>query len=238
MLNSSFVKQVKFLPTAITLTVFVILCKLGFWQLDRAQQKQQQLAQFSEKPTLSSAQFADGINKDISSLHGRSLTSSLTLQQQYWLLDNKTHAGKVGYEVIAAAKLPYNNNMVLLNLGWIKAGAYRHQLPSVSLPEQINFSGLIKAQQFEQFQLSGELDELAEIRIQSVSDLFQQQQLMLVNNLIIFANQHSAGDWPQLYKPVVMPPEKHHAYALTWFLLALASLGVYGVAVIKSRSTK
>ena len=48
--------------------------------------------------------------------------------------------------------------------------------------------------------------------------------------MVAFAESNTLPDTPQLYEPVVMPPEKHVAYAVQWFLLALASLVVYGFA--------
>jgi len=35
------------------------------------------------------------------------------------------------------------------------------------------------------------------------------------------------NELPQTYKPVVMLPEKHRAYAIQWFLLAFACIGVF-----------
>jgi surfeit locus 1 family protein len=38
--------------------------------------------------------------------------------------------------------------------------------------------------------------------------------------------QQQKSDFIPHYQPVVLPPEKHRGYALQWFLLAIAVIGV------------
>ena len=57
-------------------------------------------------------------------------------------------------------------------------------------------------------------------RIQSLQELDLSQG-------IIYAQDQSIEGLVQIYKPVVMPPEKHQAYAMQWFLLAFACVSIF-----------
>ena len=245
----------KLLPTLVTLLAFFIMCKLGFWQLDRAKQKEQELQAFSQMTKLTNTQLLAIAQKNIEDLHGRKAQLSGTLDSSNsWLVDNKTYMGKVGYSLVVKMNMSAqtkdeqkDQQSILVDLGWVAGGKYREQLPQVSLPEQLIFNATIKAKDFNQIILgdSGQIasnqgsvgSQSNHQRVQSYQQIFQTSP----NNflpIIVFAESNTLDDMPQLYKPVVMPPEKHVAYAVQWFLLALASLVVYGFASYHKTNTE
>jgi len=50
------------------------------------------------------------------------------------LLDNKVHAGRVGYDVVTPLRIASSGAYVLVDRGWIAQGASRAQLPKVDPP--------------------------------------------------------------------------------------------------------
>lgn len=249
----------KVLPSLVTLLAFSIMCKLGFWQLDRAEQKEQEIMAFSQMAIIESDNLQEMAKQDIAGLHGRKIRLSGTVDQSHaWLIDNKTHMGQVGYSL--AVKMFPNSSVssnqdarqgnseelaLLVDLGWIAGGMYREQLPSITLPNQISVVATLKSQNFGQIVLGNNEDENHTSttneqrleRVQSYKEIFQLDKNALMP-LVAFAESNSFSDMPQLYKPVVMPPEKHVAYAVQWFLLGIASLVVFGLASLNKSNVK
>jgi surfeit locus 1 family protein len=227
----------------VTLTAFVILCKLGFWQLDRAEQKRQELKTFSDNALISSTQLTNQINNNqLAELNGKSIAFTAKLSPQYWLVDNKVHQGRVGYAVVATAFIQYlgdqdsvdqdsvdqdKQQQVLVDLGWWPAPRSRDELPNIKLPATITTTAVIKSQDLKQFTLQSE-QQVGATRIQAHTEALAANESLPA--MVLYAQSDTIAGHPQIYKPVVMPPEKHTAYAVQWFLLALASLIVYGFA--------
>jgi len=243
--------SVSFIPLVVTLAAFVVMCKLGFWQLDRAEQKRQQIQQFSQQGEVATEELSQLIQK---SALQKNVSSQTVLQQQItnlngrkvklqgsivkntvWLLDNKTYQGRVGYSVITPLILNGSQIQILVNWGWVQAGKYRTELPNIILPDEISLTGVVRTTDFEQFSLQQEqLSDGWPKRIQSVSSVLNSLDASLILPIVVYADTHETIQYPQTYKPVVMPPEKHQAYALQWFLLALACLVVFAFASYKS----
>ena len=71
------------------------------------------------------------------------VTRSPFVPQFTILLDNKVYRGRPGYFVVTPLRLSGSSVHVLVNRGWIAAGARRADLPSVPTPaEEIEIEGL------------------------------------------------------------------------------------------------
>ena len=212
-------------PTIITLLAFVTMCKLGFWQLDRAEQKEQELLSFSQQEYVNIEELAQIATKNAAELHGRNIKFQGKINlSKVWLVDNRTHQGKVGYSVVVAVMSDKSESPILVDIGWVKSAKYREQLPQIDLPERVFVGGIIKSNSFEQFTLSNA--PITSKRIQSYQQIFASEPNEYLP-LVVFSQTNTIDGMPQLYKPVVMPPEKHVAYAVQWFLLAAASVIVF-----------
>ncbi len=206
----------------------MILCKLGFWQLDRADQKRLALSQVEQNQSVLLDTFIDHIQNDqLTELHSKRVTFEGLPTGKYWLVDNKVHHGQVGYTLLSEARIQGTDQTVLVDLGWWPAQKSRQQLPEILLPETFTTTAYIKSQDLEQFTLEqGELQNATkQVRIQNAIDALQLKPDL--PRLILYAESNTIEQRPQIYKPVVMPPEKHTAYAVQWFLLALALVIIY-----------
>jgi cytochrome oxidase assembly protein ShyY1 len=132
--------------------------------------------------------------------------------------------GKVGYDVVVPMRLNATEKIVLINLGWLAAPQARAQLPEVNVPAQLTIQGIVRTR-LGGFRL-GENTEAQKswpIRIQQIDvrDLSERLKQPLYAGIIY---QQQNTPYVVHYTPVVMPPERHRAYALQWALLALAAL--------------
>ena len=103
----------------VTLLLLGLLMSLGFWQLDRAEQKRALLAGYNTDRDATVIQLEPGLqsyrdfNYQIASAAGH------YDPDRQFLLDNRTHNGRVGYHVLTPFVLRKSGAAVLVNRGWI-----------------------------------------------------------------------------------------------------------------------
>lgn len=221
----------------VTLLVFTILARLGFWQLERGQQKQQRLEQIAHYQKLDLVTFTDLLKiRQQYEPTGINVTLSGQFVHPYsWLLDNKVVNGQAGYDVLLALTPDgpeADKHALLVNMGWIKGDyANRSTLPKFTIPQQkVSLSGFVKAKDLVAFSLSSQSDnqQLWPLRTQQIDiKMIEQQSGLSFYPFIVIAQQSADFGFTHHYQPVVMPPEKHQAYSLQWFLLAIAVLIVF-----------
>lgn len=178
---------------------------LGNWQAGRA----------AEKRALAAAQKPETLRGELLAKH--------TI-----LLDNKIHHGRPGYQVVQPLRLA-DGKLVLVNRGWIAAGATRAQLPEVRTPAgQVSLQGLRLAR-FPQAYAPAEAKPEGPVW-QNVTPARYTAASGLALEPWVF-EQHSAlddglaRDWPRADAGV----EKHESYALQWYSLAALSLALFFV---------
>lgn len=217
---SSATKSWQYLAVLITVAAFLLLSKLAWWQWQRAEEKSlqlQQIARWQQQDGLPVVQLK---TMNLPALDGAPLRGQVRWLMPYiWLLDNQIVNGRVGYDVVVPVQS--QDNMFLLNLGWIEGRANRADLPQVAIPEVIELQGILRIAP-RPFLLGQNIESSSSYpqRIQALlpEQLSEASGLQLLD--AVFYQQHS--DYVSHYQPVILPPEKHRAYALQWALLAVA----------------
>lgn len=208
--------------TLLTLVVFLLLVNLGFWQLERGEEKQayeKQLTNRSELPYL----LINNLPNSVSVMTGLNVKTNLMASHETLIyLDNQTVEGKVGYLVYQRFTTLESKKSLLVELGFVAATLRRDQLPEV--PVRLTPS-LIQGRIYtkEANPLSSDLmpEEMQGIRIQNLN--FSQLSEHLNVALYPFALQpEKRSDWPlnQPWKPIPMSSSKHFGYAMQWFVMA------------------
>lgn len=205
-----------------TLAAFALLIKLSYWQWQRAEQKQTQLDQLHSAEQQGPVQWRDLASVLAEQQDGLMLQGkAVWLKPAVWLLDNQLIQGKAGYDVVIPVLVSNQGPAVLVNLGWVQAPPSRDQLPELSIPESFELMALLRTE-LKGFRLGQNLENtgLWPQRMQQVEPAELSQVLGQELAPVLLYQQQS----PYLYhyKAVVMPPEKHRAYALQWLLLAVA----------------
>ena len=226
------------LPTIITLILLYLLVSLGFWQLDRADEKRALLAEYRQGDE-DGAIFIRQQMADIEDLAYQMARSRGRYDsRQQLLLDNRTHDGQAGYHVVTPLRLP-DGSAVLVNRGWIGLGPDRSQLPDVPVSEsERQVVGRIKPLQENVFRLGDELPrERWPYRVQhiDVEAISAELGYPVMPFVLLLASDQDDGfvrDW----KPLTFGPERNKGYAVQWFGLAAALLLIYIVVNIKRES--
>lgn len=206
----------------ITVAAFLLLSKLAWWQWQRAEEKTQQLQQISvwqqqDGVPLRLLSVAELAQFDGAPLQGE----AFWLSPYIWLVDNQILNGVVGYDVLIPVQAKDSKIVLLVNLGWTAGMSERSVLPKVEVPASFELRGVLRDSP-RPFVLGQnvEVSENYPQRVQAIvpADLAHSSGLTLVD--AVFYQQHS--EFQPHYSPVILPPEKHRAYALQWALLAFA----------------
>lgn len=121
-------------PTVAMIGVVVITIALGNWQRHRAAEKE---ALGAELATAASEPPVELSPRDERStlLRFRAVRATGEYDAEHQLfVDNKVHAGRAGFHVVAPLKLAGGSRYVLVDRGWIAQGARRAELPVVPPP--------------------------------------------------------------------------------------------------------
>jgi cytochrome oxidase assembly protein ShyY1 len=118
----------------LTVAVFVVLVKLGLWQLARGEEKAILLAQMEARESLLPLSFEqlqlklekEGVTGYRLQVHATAASS------QIWLLDNQIYQGQVGYLAFQPLQVAAGQPWLLVELGFVVAGSHRDELPHIS----------------------------------------------------------------------------------------------------------
>lgn len=218
--------------TLLTVAGVVLFISLGRWQWHRA----------AESTALQNA-FRLGSGPATALTDERALPrySRVSAAGRYdgehqFLLDNMSHAGQPGYEVLTPLQLA-DGRTVIVNRGWVPFGQSRRQLPAIALP----------ATAAAPLQAVGRLDNLpvpgialghvapatsgAWPRLTSfptMADLSAALGRPLVSRQLLLDARAPFGfvrDW----QPPGMSPAQHLSYAIQWWSFAALALILYAL---------
>ncbi|WP_428354965.1 SURF1 family protein [Methyloprofundus sp.] len=219
--------RIKILPLIVFVTMLVLLVRLGFWQLSRAQEKRELLASQSARLLTDKQPLGELLAGDNDLRYRQVVTRGHYDVQHQILLDSQILNGKVGYAVLTPFILADEAKTILVNRGWVLMGKDRKSLPNIELippAGNIAISGMLNHFPQVGLVLAG-ADEPGD-GWPTVVQIINKQKISKKLNQPIedFQLQLSAAepygyvrDW-QIHARI--PPEKHTAYAFQWFALA------------------
>jgi surfeit locus 1 family protein len=234
--------RLKLIPTLVYLVLLPILLALGNWQLNRANEKRQLLDLQEKQSQGQSITLTASTPADPESLRYKnvSVKGRFDVVHQF-LLDNQIHAGKAGYFVLTPFILSQGNKAVLVNRGWLPANPNRTIIPAVDF---LGTSSAITGR-INQFPSVGIKLPNAEIPGENWPALVQLVDSRILEKKLGYplfpfqveldknATNGYIRDWQIT---TAIPPEKHFAYAMQWFALALTLTLLFVVYHFKNKN--
>jgi cytochrome oxidase assembly protein ShyY1 len=205
---------------------------LGNWQLQRAEQKSERLLALELAAKTAQVDLQQVLKSNSDEMLDMPISfEGVADASRFFLLDNKIHKGRVGYQVLVP--LQTTSGTVITNFGWVAAANRRENWPSSHVKTaESTFSGVIS------FPLNNaRVEETAVVdgmwpKVIQQTDLkiIQQHYKQPVLPFVVLLDAQENSPFERNWQPVVMAPEKHMAYAVQWFLLAFAAIVVFFIA--------
>lgn len=211
---------------------------LGFWQLRRADTKQalQSRIDYFAKQTPVAVGAAE-LNVDGVLL--RQLEARGRFEPRHTVfIDNRLYKHQPGYHVFMPLRIAGTEKFVLVNRGWIAAGAERNRVPVVTTPDAevlVRGTAVPASERF--IELSSQVAD-GNVWQNMVVERFRQATKLDVQPIIIqqtllrgAPDDGLIRDWP----PVDLKRNTHLAYAVQWFALAAAIFTYWLVINVRRR---
>ena len=217
----------KRMPLLAYFCLLPLLVYLGVWQLNRAEEKRDGLNLQKQGQNSGVVSLSGRMEDGYDAMRYRKIKAIGYYDNQHqFLLDNQVYQGRAGYFVLTPFLLDGESTAVLVNRGWIPIGKSRNELPSISISQKkITLSGRIN--RFPRVGLKLEGAEIPTLTwpavIQVVDTLVIAGQIgySLLPVQVELDQDAEFGFVRAWHESVVMTPEKHTAYAVQWFLLAI-----------------
>ena len=218
-----------FIPASLIIATLVLLISLGFWQLDRADEKraiegQIDSANSGDVKLIDSAESL----KDKEYYHVR-LQGSYDGDKQF-IYDNQIVDQISGYYVLTPLVLKGDSKAVLINRGFIPWNGRRDKLADIDIGEEltevkVQISKPVKRMELEASELTGDFPVL----IQAL-DLDEMSTIASLDfaSVVGLLSSESENGFVRQWEPYTGSIERHIGYAIQWFLMAfvLAFIGI------------
>ena len=227
----------RFSPTW-TLTVgALLLCalfiRLGFWQFDRGNARQAQWDAFSRGADSAMALGSRGL-ETVPRFQRVTVAGKMDVEHQF-LLDNRTHDGRAGYEVLTPF-VRTDGRIALVDRGWVPFTGSRKNLPDVTLPSRGAVTVTGRADDLPSGGLEvGKAPPPVEGTWPKVTSYPTMSELSAalarpLEPRIVLLNPREPDGYVRDWHPPGMQPIRHWSYAIQWWAFAVVTLIFWAVA--------
>jgi surfeit locus 1 family protein len=218
----------KLIPSLVFIIFFTLFIKLGFWQLDRADQKKIINMSFVERQNQPPIQLnKETIQMPIKDIIWHNVTlSGEFLNDKNIILDNQIREEKAGFLIYTPFKILDSNRIILINRGWHPLTNSRKDIPDIpNIKEMQTIEGEIS-----QMPSSGiSLGKVVTEKLDESSFRLQKMDYEVLSTLI---SKDLMGYEVKLRKTIfdktyitdegmpVPDSDKNYGYAFQWFAMA------------------
>jgi len=214
-------------PTLVVVLLLPLLVFLGFWQLSRGAEKSALLQTYAERRAAEPMASTELQHTTDPAFRRVRLHGQFDAEHSL-LLDNSQRNGRVGVELLQPFLDQASGLWLLVNRGWLP-WPERRTPPQFKTPgEAVSLEAWVYVSPGATFQLHADPTTLTWPKLITA---VEPDKLWTALNREGFAYELRAETGPATYQadwPVVaMGPEKHIAYAVQWFAMAIALFGLY-----------
>ena len=213
--------------TITLLAIGIVFARLGFWQLDRQEEKQRLFDQFDHAAIMV-------IEQALNEKEGFSRVQVYGHfdEQRHILLDNKILNGRVGVHVMTPFFLN-DGKTILVNRGWLPLPPDRRTLPSVPTEStERTIAGILRKPPAKGHRLGDPDVVVADhwpqlVTYLDIDSIGAALEVPLESWLLQLDPDDPSGFAGRQWKAAVMEPKVHRAYALQWFSLMVATFIIW-----------
>ena len=224
------------IPSILIVATIVFLTSLGFWQLDRANEKRAIEASI-QKANTGIVELITDENRLLEKEYYQVRLKGQYQSNKQFIYDNQIVDQVSGYYVLTPFKLESQPSTIIINRGFIPWNGDREKLADVSIKKtkseiKVQISKPIKRIELK----SSEIGNSFPVLIQAV-DLVKMSEIAGVNfsSMVGLLDASMDDGFVRKWEPYTGSIEKHIGYAVQWFLMAIV-LGIIGIRIaVKQR---
>ena len=204
---------------------------LGFWQLDRADQKRTIEASI-QKANTGVVELIVNQNELLSKEYYEVRLQGSYISDKQFIYDNQIVDQVSGYYVLTPFVLTGQSNAVLVNRGFIPWNGSRDKLADIDVDSasreiKVQVSNPIKRIELKTSDISNQFPVL----IQAIDfDVIEEIASTSFVDIVGLLDSSSADGFVRKWEPYTGSIEKHIGYAIQWFLMAFV-LGIIGIRI-------
>jgi cytochrome oxidase assembly protein ShyY1 len=218
---------------ALTVAGVLLFVRLGVWQLDRANQKDELLRLYAASTSAPLEPFAAVEDAPPQGRYPRVAVEGEFVADRYYLLDDQVHAGQVGVHVYAPFRPHGRDSLLLVDLGFLPkqgGGSATPPLPPLPTGER-TVRGLYVPSPGVGVRMGGNAltGQRAWPKLAIYIDLKQIGDDLgtALYPRVLLIDPDPASIYTRDWTPGFMPPARHRAYAFQWFTFALAAVVIF-----------
>ncbi len=227
-----------FIPAFLIIATLALLISLGFWQLDRADEKRA----IEDQIANASANSVELIT-DVDLLGGKEYRN-VRLQGSYikdkqFIYDNQIVDQIPGYYVLTPFVLKGDSRAILINRGFIPWNGRRDQIADIDIAEKITEVKVQISKPVKRIELkTSQIKRDFPVLIQAL-DLAEMSAIASLDfaNIVGLLSPESENGFVRKWEPYTGSIERHIGYAIQWFLMALV-LSIIGVLLALKQRKK
>ena len=218
-------------PSILILATMAFLVSLGFWQLDRADQKRTIEASI-QKANTGVVELIINQNELLNKEYYEVRLQGGYIGDKQFIYDNQIVDQASGYYVLTPFVLTGQSNAIMINRGFIPWNGRRDQLDDIAVDStyreiKIQVSRPIKRIELKTSDISNQFPVL----IQAIDfDVIEEISSTSFVDVIGLLDPSSDDGFVRKWEPYTGSIEKHIGYAIQWFLMALV-LGIIGIRI-------
>ncbi|MBI3547223.1 MAG: SURF1 family protein [Gammaproteobacteria bacterium] len=219
------------MPSVIAAILLPLFLYLGYWQLQRAQEKRVLQAQYDARAGGALVQVEPRLQPAAALQFYRVVARGYYEPERQILIDNRVHQGQAGYEIITPLRLQNSDVRLLVNRGWIPLGEDREHLPVIATPpglQEVTGVATIPAEKV--FTLAKPEASSARQLVWQHLDMQRYRQTAgfpLQPVVVLLDPESPAGGFTRAWSRLDSGIAVHQGYAFQWFMLAGALIAIY-----------
>ncbi len=204
--------------------MFCILLALGFWQLDRADEKKREQQEIEARRSAKPVAVEEVLESPSAShnfqrvyLHGS------YMPERSIFLVNRFYLGQPGYEVLTPFRLKSTDQIIIVSRGWTVLGPDRNALPELDTPGgELHVVGAIHVPTGRSFFEDEPVPDgvwplrLHHLNIEKIDRFF----VPAVFPYVVRLDETMPGVLYRHWPVPNMNPERSTSYAIQWFAMA------------------
>ena len=216
-----------FLPGAAALAAIALTLALGNWQMRRAEEKLalgRNLDDAGRRAVLALPHTpVDAHDYEFARISARGEYSA----RHTVLLDNKVLRGVPGYQVLTPLKIAGSDMHVLVNRGWVAAGARRDSLPQIPTPAgTATVEGIAVVPSGRIFELEANTQK-GIVWQNLVLARYAKWSGLMLQPVVLQQTSEAADGLARAWGRPDTGADKHRGYAFQWYALAATILITY-----------